>query len=279
MLNNLIFRKKFVCLFIAGALMIFFPTNTLLAGEILKLATTTSTYETGLLDYIFPLFEKKHGVKIHIISVGTGKAIKLGENGDVDIILVHARAAEDKFVRDGYGVNRRDVMYNDFLFLGPENDPAGIFGLSDAKETLKKIYQAKETFVSRGDDSGTHKRERLLWSKTELNPKGQWYLESGQGMAATLRMADEKNAYVMVDRATYLFNKGKIRLIKMVDNDNDLLNPYGVIAVSPYIHKHVKYELSMALIGWLTSPRCQKMIGQYKKNGSLMYQPNAAVMD
>lgn len=241
----------------------------------LKLATTTSTYETGLLDYILPHFEKKHNAKIHIISVGTGKAIKLGENGDVDIILVHAREAEDKFVSDGYGVNRRDVMYNDFVILGPKEDPAGISGLRDAKEALRRIYDARQTFISRGDDSGTHKKEKFLRGKLGLNPKGAWYLEVGQGMSATLRIADEKNAYVMIDRGSYLFNKDKIRLEKLVEGDKDLFNPYGVIAVSPYKYAHVKYELSMALIAWLTSPECQKMIAGYKKMGSQLYYPNA----
>ncbi|MFH1319005.1 MAG: substrate-binding domain-containing protein, partial [Candidatus Omnitrophota bacterium] len=173
--------------------------NFALAQETLRLATTTSTYETGLLDYIFPQFEKKHDVKIHIISVGTGKAMKLGENGDVDVILVHARAAEDKFVTDGFGVNRRDVMYNDFVILGPQEDPAKITGLNDAKKALKLIYNNKQMFISRGDDSGTHKKERYLWSKTGITPGPSQYLETGQGMSATLRVADEKNAYVMLD--------------------------------------------------------------------------------
>ena len=244
------------------------------AGETLRLATTTSTYETGLLDHIFAPFEKKHDVRIHIISAGTGKAIKLGENGDVDVILVHAREAEDKFVNDGYGMNRRDMMHNDFLILGPKNDPAGIKGLKDAAKALKRIHDKKQMFVSRGDDSGTHKKEKFLWSKTGLIPKGKWYLEAGQGMAATLRMADEKNAYVMVDRATYLFNKDKLRLVPVVEGDKLLVNPYGVIAVNPYRHKHAKYELAMALIAWLTSPKCQAMIRDYRKNGKQLYYPN-----
>ena len=264
-----------ILLFI-GVFFVTFCVNTVLAEEILKLATTTSTYETGLLDYIFPAFEKKYNVKIHIISVGTGKAIKLGENGDVDIILVHAREAENKFVNDGYGVNRRDVMYNDFIILGPKDDPAKISELKNVKKALKRIYQAQHVFVSRGDDSGTHKKEKYLWAKVKLTPKGRWYLEVGQGMSATLMMADEKNAYVMVDRATYLFNKDKIRLKKLVQGDSDLFNPYGVIAVSPYKHAYVKYELSMTLIAWLTSPECQSMIESYKKNGYQMYHANAA---
>ncbi|MCK5850742.1 MAG: substrate-binding domain-containing protein [Kiritimatiellae bacterium] len=246
------------------------------AEEILKLATTTSTYETGLLDHIFPPFEKEHNVKIHIISVGTGKAIKIAQNGNVDVILVHARKAEDKFISDGYGVNRRDVMYNDFIILGPKKDPARIRGMKNAAKALKTLAEKKAVFVSRGDDSGTHKKEKILWVKAKVTPKGSWYLEAGQGMAATLRMADEKNAYVMVDRATYLFNKDKIRLKKIVENDKILLNPYGIIAVSPYKYPKTKYKLAMALIAWVTSPRCQEMIKAYKKKGSQLYKPNAA---
>jgi len=247
-----------------------------LAGsDTLRLATTTSTYETGLLDVILPPFEKKHHLTVHVISVGTGKAIRLGENGDVDLILVHARAAEDRFVNDGYGINRRDVMYNDFLILGPKADPAQVKGLADAALALKRVYDGKQVFVSRGDDSGTHKKERAIWERAGITPSGRWYLEAGQGMATTLRMADEKNAYVLVDRATYLFNMDQLRLIPLLEGDALLLNPYGVIAVSPYRHTHVKYELSMALIGWLTSPDCQDMIAKYTKMGQQLFHPNA----
>jgi tungstate transport system substrate-binding protein len=242
---------------------------------VLKLATTTSTYETGLLDHILPVFEAKHGLKVHIISVGTGKAIKLGEKGDVDVILVHARQAEDKFIKDGYGVNRKDVMYNEFVLLGPADDPADVKSEKTVVGALKKINGKKSLFVSRGDESGTHKKELFLWSKAGLKPEGTWYLETGQGMSATLRVADEKNAYVLTDRASWLFQKNKLRLKKLRAGDKDLFNPYGVIAVSPYKHAHVKYELSMALIAWLTSPECQKMIGEYKKDGNWMYKPNA----
>jgi len=266
--------KKSACIVLLAGLLLA-PVTSGIAEEILRLATTTSTYETGLLDHIFPLFEKEHGVKIHIISVGTGKAIKIAENGDVDVIMVHARKAEDKFVAEGYGVNRRDVMYNDFVILGPENDPAGIAGLKDAKQALTRILESRSTFVSRGDDSGTHKKEKTLWSKAGRKPSGPCYLEAGQGMSATLRMADEKNAYVMLDRATYLFQRDKIRLKKMVEGDPDLFNPYGVIAVSPYKYPHAKYKLAMALIAWVTSPECQDMIGAYRKGGEQLYQPNA----
>ncbi|MEN8255519.1 MAG: substrate-binding domain-containing protein [Verrucomicrobiota bacterium] len=246
------------------------------AGEVLRLATTTSTYETGLLDHILPAFEKAHDCKVHVISVGTGKAMQVARNGDVDIILVHARQAEDAFVAEGYGVNRRDVMYNDFVILGPADDPAVIAGLRDAKLALKRILAAEQVFVSRGDDSGTHKKEKQLWSMAGCSPAGAWYLEAGQGMGATLRMADEKNGYVMVDRATYLSNREKIRLKPMVEGDPDLSNPYGIIAVSPYRHAHVEYKLAMALIAWTTSPECQEKIRTYTLEGEPLYHPSAA---
>ncbi len=246
------------------------------AGETLRLATTTSTYETGLLDHILPVFEQTHACKVHVISVGTGKAMQIARNGDVDVILVHARKAEDAFVEGGYGVNRRDVMYNDFLILGPSADPARVAGLCDAKRALQRIFAAKQTFVSRGDDSGTHKKETSLWGKAGLEPVGSWYLEAGQGMSATLRMADEKNAYVLVDRATYLFNRKKIRLRPVVEGDPDLFNPYGIIAISPYKYAHAEYESAMALIAWFTSPKCQAMIGAYTFEGVPLYHPSAA---
>jgi len=249
--------------------------NTGFAEQLLKLATTTSTYETGLLDHILPPFEKKHNARVYVISVGTGKAIKLGENGDVDIILVHARRMEAKFVAEGFGVNRREVMYNFFLIVGPRADPAGICGLKDAPEALKRIFNTKQVFVSRGDDSGTHAMEKHLWAKAKLRPAGEWYLEVGQGMTASLIIADEKNGYVLIDRATYLANCNKVRLVKLMEGDADLLNPYGIIAASPYKHGSVKYELAMTLIGWLTSLECQKMIAAYRKNGEQLYYPSA----
>ena len=245
-------------------------------GTTLRLATTTSTYETGLLDHILPLFEKNRHATVHVISVGTGKALEIARGGDVDAILVHAREAEDRFVAQGYGVNRRDVMVNDFLILGPESDPAQIRATEDAGQALAKISAGAHTFVSRGDDSGTHKKERALWEATGTTPKGSWYLEAGQGMSATLRVADEKDAYVLVDRATYLFHRASLRLQKAVENDPRLLNPYGVIAVSPYRYPHARYGLAMSLIGWLTSPQCQAMIGAFRKDGHQLFHPSAA---
>lgn len=241
------------------------------------LSTTTSTYETGLLVYLLKPFEQENNCVIQSLSLGTGKAIQVAKDGNADIILVHARADEDKFVAEGWGVNRQDVMYNDFLIMGPEEDPAKIKGVKTASEALKLIADAKQPFVSRGDESGTHKREKSFWKKLEITPasaKDSWYMESGQGMAATLKIADEKNGYVLIDRATYNFQKDKTRLVLLMDGGDDLLNPYGIIAVNPEKYKHVKYDLAMKLIDFMISDRGQKMIADYKINGEQLYFPN-----
>jgi len=268
--------KKTLCL-ILGLLL----TASLAAQEKepvkVILSTTTSTYETGLLDYMLPVFEKENNCKVHCLSLGTGKAIQVAKDGNADIILVHARAAEDQFVAEGWGVNRQDVMYNDFLFMGPKEDPAGIKGMKSATEVLKKIAEAKQTFISRGDDSGTHKKEKGFWKKLNMTPesgKDSWYMEAGQGMAATLKIADEKNAYVMLDRATYNFQKNNTRLVLLMDGDDQLLNPYGIIAVNPEKYPEVKYDLAMKMIEFFTSDRGQKMIADYKANGEQLYFPN-----
>jgi tungstate transport system substrate-binding protein len=242
--------------------------------DILRLATTTSTYETGLLDHILPQFNEQFDVEVHVISVGTGKAIRLGKNGDVDIILIHAPEAAGKFVSQGYGYNKQEVMYNDFLILGPPDDPAKIRDLSQAAQALKVIHYKKALFVSRDDDSGTHKKELFLWEKAALRPEGSWYMESGQGMSATLRIADEKKAYILIDRGTYLYNKDAIRLAIVLEADPDLLNLYEIIAVNPGKHPQVKHELAQKLINWLTSRGCQNLIDNYKVKGQKLFQPS-----
>lgn len=246
-----------------------------LAENIIKLATTTSTDNSGLLKVLLPPFEKKYDTRVDIIAVGTGKAIKLGENGDVDVILVHARKAEDKFVNDGYGVNRRDVMYNDFIILGPKADPAKVKGSSHAAAALKKIAQNEATFVSRGDDSGTHKKEMALWQEAEIEPKGSWYNAIGQGMGAALQVADEKQGYVLADRGTYLAYMNKIDLEIAYEGDKALFNPYGIIAVNPATYPDSNYMGAMMLIGWLTSVDGQKIIKEFKKNGEVLFNPLA----
>jgi tungstate transport system substrate-binding protein len=245
------------------------------ASAVLRMSTTTSTENSGLLDVLLPPFEKKLGLKVHVIAVGTGKALKLGENGDVDVVLVHDRESEDRFVAAGFGVNARDVMYNDFVIVGPPGDPAAIQGGKDAAEALRKIRSAKSAFVSRGDDSGTHKKELALWKAAGIDPKGEGYLEIGQGMGAALMAAHEKKAYCLADRGTFLAMCGKVDLPVLCEGDERLFNPYRVIAVNPDRHAHAKYVEAMALIGWLTSSEGQKAIGDYKKDGLPMFIPSA----
>ncbi|MDO9529612.1 MAG: substrate-binding domain-containing protein [Syntrophales bacterium] len=238
-----------------------------LAGERLKLSTTTSTENSGLLYVLLPPFEKMFNLKVDVVPVGTGKALKLAENGDVDVTMVHARSLEDKFVVEGYGVNRRDVMYNDFVIIGPGSDPAGIKKAKTAAEAFKLIAGKRAVFVSRADRSGTNVKELTIWKAAGINPSGRWYLESGKGMGAVLTMADEKRAYTMTDRATYLSFIGgkKISLPVLFERDHVLFNPYGIIAVNPARHSHVNYVKAMALIGWVTSQEGQKIIKEFGK--------------
>jgi len=245
----------------------------------LKLSTTTSTENSGLLYDLLPPFEKRFNVKVDIIAVGSGKAIKLGENGDADVVLVHERDFEDKFVADGYGVNRRDVMHNDFVVIGPTADPAGVSKAKTAAEAFKLIAKKRATFVSRGDKSGTHSKELSLWRKAGAKPAGSWYMESGMGMGEVLIMAYEKGAYTLTDRGTYLvFQKeGKINLPILFEGDPTLFNPYGIIAVNPARHPSVNYVMAMALIGWVTSQEGQRIIADFgkEKYGSPLFFPDA----
>ncbi len=241
----------------------------------LRMATTTSTENSGLLSVLLPPFEAAHGCKVDVIAVGTGKALKLGENGDVDVVFVHARKAEDAFVAAGFGVGRRDVMYNDFVILGPKADPAGIKGLADAAAALKQIASKRAVFCSRGDDSGTHKKERALWAEAGIVPQGSWYIQTGQGMGATLTIADEKQAYVLADRGTYMAYRDKIELALLCQGDKRLFNPYGIIAVNPKRYPHVKRELAQQLIEFVTSPEGQGIIASYRKGGEQLFHPNA----
>jgi len=240
----------------------------------LKLATTTSTDNSGLLEALLPPFEKMFGVRVDVIAVGTGKALALGRNGDVDVVLVHARSAEDQFVKDGSGINRRDVMYNDFVILGPVDDPAGVKGTKNAVTALETISAKDTPFASRGDNSGTHKREKSLWEEAKISPSGKWYMETGQGMGATLQIASEKQAYTIADRGTYLALKDKLDLVVLVEGDTKrLINPYGIIAVNPAKHPHVNYVYAMSLIGWITSVKGQKIISEYKRFDELLFHP------
>jgi tungstate transport system substrate-binding protein len=270
------FKGKKTIIFIAILSYLFLiGTSYSVASERIRMATTTSTDNSGLLEVILPPFEKMNGITVDVIAVGTGKAIKLGESGNVDLILVHAPAAELRFVTEGYGVNRRAVMHNDFVLLGPKDDPAKIKGEKDIKEAFAKIARTGSLFISRGDDSGTHKKEQSIWKATGVDPDGTWYLEAGQGMGTVLQMAHEKLSYTISDRGTFLAYRPKIDLIIISEGDTNLYNPYGVIAVNPALYPQVKYVEAMTLIGWLTSPECQKMIGEFKKGGEVLFHPDA----
>lgn len=236
----------------------------------LVLATTTSTRDSGLLDRLLPVFQEKTGLKVKVLAVGTGQAIKIGEMGDCDVILVHARAAEDQFVADGYGVNRRDVMYNDYILVGPAADPARVKGLS-IKEALTGLAQGKGTFISRGDDSGTHKKELELWQNVGIKPQGQWYKAVGKGMADTLIMANELGAYTLADRGTYASMKDRLNLEALVFGDAALFNPYGVIAVNPERHPDINYQGAMDFIAFITSAEAKQIINGYKVNGEQLF--------
>jgi len=240
----------------------------------LKLATTTSTLDSGLLDVLLPPFEEKFNIKVDVIAVGTGAAIKLGVNGDVDIILTHDPDAEDKFVQAGYGVNRRDVMYNDFIVLGPSDDPAKIKGMKNVVSAFTNIADQQAFFVSRGDASGTDVKEKIIWQIAGIKPE-KWYIEAGLVMGATLQMADEKQAYVLSDRGTFLNYKGKIELNILCEGDPLLFNPYTIIALNPERFSHVKYMEAMQLIAWVTSVEGQKIIGEYKIGGGMLFYPMA----
>ncbi len=241
------------------------------AMEHLRLATTTSTENSGLLAELLPPFEEANDCKVDVISVGTGKAIKLGETGDVDVILVHARSKEDKFVADGYGVDRRDVMYNDFVILGPASDPAGIVSTKNAAEAMHKIAAAQATFVSRGDDSGTHTREKQLWQAAGVTPGGSWYLEAGRGMGEVIIMATEREGYTLSDRGTYIAFGSKTSLKILVEGDDRLFNPYGVIMVNPQKHPHVKQALAEAFLDYLTSSQARALITGFRKGGQQLF--------
>jgi len=239
----------------------------------LRLATTTSTENSGLLDWLLPPFEERENVRIERIAVGTGQALALGERGDADVVLVHARTREDEFVAQGFGVDRRDVMWNDFLIVGPAGDPAGVRGMQDAAAALQKIAAAKARFVSRGDDSGTHIREKNLWKAGGGRPEWDDYILAGQGMGPCLTIADEKQAYVLTDRGTYIAYGRKVDLEALVEGDTALRNPYGVILVNPERHPDVKAAIGRKLIDYLTSPEGQKRIADYRKEGQVLFHP------
>ena len=241
-------------------------------------ASTTSTQDSGLFGHILPAFKKKSGIDVRVISQGTGQALDTGRRGDADVVFVHARPQEEKFVADGFGVRRYPVMYNDFILVGPKSNSAGINGTKDIVAALKAIKGKSVAFISRGDKSGTHAAELALWKDAGIDiakDRGTWYKEIGQGMGAALNTASASNGYVLTDRGTWLSFKNRGDLVIAVEGDNRLFNQYGVMLVNPEKHKHVKKELGQAFIDWLVSPEGQKTIADYKINGLQLFFPNA----
>ena len=248
--------------------------------EELVMSTGTSVYDTGLIDQLNAAFGERFGVRVKVIAVGTGAALRLAREGNVDLVLVHAREAEDEFLWGGWGINRRDVMYNDFVLVGPPDDPAGIAGLESAAEALRRLAAAQARFLSRGDESGTHRRELALWEAAGVTPSGPWYMESGKGMGDTLVQASLMGAYTLTDRGTFIALRDRLELQVLVEgplNGGDplLMNPYGVIAVNPAVYPDRNYVLAMAYIGFLTSPEGQRIIDEFQVNGERLFVPMA----
>jgi tungstate transport system substrate-binding protein len=296
--------KKSCFIIIAAVLICLMALGSSAGGEdkVIKMSTTTSTENSGLLDVLLPELEKDTGIKVKVFAKGTGAAIRDGQDGNVDIIFVHAKSREEKFVADGYGAYRLGVMHNDFVVVGPPSDPAGIKGSHDAAAALRAIARAEAPFVSRGDDSGTHTKEQALWKSTDLPLKtqkldivkrgkkatisffhpeglGKWYLSIGQGMGKTLTYADEKQGYTLTDRGTYLNykfgRKQELGLDILCEGDERLFNPYGIIPINPEKYPHVKYEWADQFAKWLVSKKVQAMIANYKIQGQQAFFPDA----
>ena len=242
------------------------------------LQSTTSTANSGLYEHLLPIFEHETGVKVHVVAVGTGQALRNGRNGDGDVLLVHAKAAEEKFVADGYGMRRDDVMYNDFVIVGPPSDPAGILATRNAVAALAKIAASQSIFASRGDNSGTHTKEHALWLAAGIDPvvySGKWYRETGSGMGATLNIAVGMDAYTLTDRATWLTFGNKRDFKILIEGDPALFNQYGIIMISPKRHRRVKKRESQKFIDWMLGQRGQEAIASFKLRGRQLFFPNA----
>ncbi len=245
------------------------------AQQVLRLSTTTSTENSGLLDKLNPVFERLYDVSLHVIAVGTGKALRIGANGDVDVVLVHAPAAEMEYVKRGDFVARKAVMHNDFVIVGPPTDPANIAQAKTVQQALQKIAESSSVFISRGDDSGTHKKERYLWQQASVDPTGTWYLSIGQGMGAALRIADQRQAYLLTDRGTWIAFSERLSLKLLYQGDKELFNPYHVMAVNPKKFQHNHYALATKYIEFLTGSEGQKLIAEFKKAGQQLFYPDA----
>lgn len=249
------------------------------ADEFIVLQSTTSTQNSGLFDSLLPSFQKQTGIEVRVVAVGTGQALKNAQNGDGDVLLVHAKVAEQKFVTAGWGVRRYDVMYNDFVIVGPAADPAKLSGMRDALVAFKKLAETQANFVSRGDDSGTHKKEQVLWKAAAIDPttaNSSWYRETGSGMGATLNTAVGMTGYTLTDRATWISFQNKVDFQVLVQGDPQLLNQYGIILVNPTKHPHVKAALGQQFIDWLIGPVGQALIADYHIGAQQLFFPNAS---
>lgn len=275
--------RHFSVLLLIGMVLFAFAPRNWSAGasqEELVLATTTSAFDSGLLNELNPVFEARFNVRVKVIAVGTGAALRHGRDGDADVVMVHARAAEDEFLKGGWGINRRDLMYNDFVIIGPADDPAGIKGSDSAVESFRRIADNESLFLSRGDDSGTYKKELAIWETAGIVPSGRWYLEIGKGMGDTIVQADQMGAYTLSDRGTFLAMRARVNLAILVEGpieggDPLLINRYGVVAVNPARYPEVNYQMAMAYIGFLTSPQGQEIIADFRIDGEQLFYPAA----
>jgi tungstate transport system substrate-binding protein len=257
---------------------LFAASPAALAQPFITVSSTTSTENSGLFKHLLPLFEKKSGISVRVVARGTGQALDMARRGDADVVFVHARAAEEKFVAEGHGVRRYPVMYNDFVLVGPKSDPAGVAGSRDITAALKRIRAATAPFVSRGDRSGTHMAEVRLWKAAGIDiatARGPWYRELGQGMGASLNTASAMSGYILTDRGTWILFRNRGDLAIVVEGDQRLFNQYGVILVNPEKHGHVKKDMGQAFIDWLVSPEGQKAIASYSIGGEQLFFPNA----
>ena len=265
-------------IFIALALGLLALTATA-QERFITVASTTSTEQSGLFGHILPIFEQQTGIKVRVVALGTGQALNLARRGDADVVFVHAKSAEEKFLAEGHGVKRYPVMYNDFVLIGPKSDPANVGGAKDITEALNRIEAAQAPFVSRGDRSGTHAAELRYWKDAGVDldaKKGAWYRDTGSGMGPALNTASSMNGYVLTDRGTWLSFKNRGDLTILVEGDKRLFNQYGVILVNPAKHPHVKKDLGQAFIDWITGPRGQAAIASYRIGGEQLFFPNAA---
>ena len=252
--------------------------------ETLTLTTTTSTYDTGLLDVVNAAFEDRYGVDVDAVALGTGAALETARSGDSDVVLVHARSLEDAFIREGYGVNRRDLMFNDFAVVGPEDDPAGIDGMDEVTAAFRGIAETESTFISRGDDSGTHAKELGIWDEAGVEPGGEWYRVAGSGMGEVLTQANQTPGYTLADRGSYRSHGSgldiSIRVEGPIEGGPELLaNPYGIVAVNPGVHENVNYDLAMSYIGFITSRAGQEIIEEYTVGGEQLFFPESVSGD